>query len=446
MDWQLDLKTLVGDALPMVKRECTVILGAGLAGLAAAGRLKKNARILEKTSAIGGLCDTNVEGGFRFDRTGHLLHLGHPRSRRLIEKALDDEPLKLERKSRIFSHGVYTHYPFQANTFGLPRDVVAECLVGFMRARERDKRSSGEPRTFADFIHRHFGEGIARHFMVPYNTKLWGVSPEEITADWCRRFVPIPTPEEVVAGAVGLVQEQMGYNANFLYPKFGIGELPAALSRQVGGIELGSSPKQIDFKGRRLYLRGEWVSYNALISTIPLDVLVGLLGNPPPKIRNAAKRLKCSSLRYVDVALRRLAGTEYHWTYVPERKYPFYRVGCYSNFSPQMAPRGKSNLYVELAGRGPIKLDTLGPKIASGLTDMGIIDKADDIEFMRPRFLKHAYVVYDMNYEKNVPAILAWLEEHGIFSAGRYARWEYSSMEDAILQGMAAAEKVKEYV
>ena len=37
---------------------------------------------------------------------------------------------------------------------------------------------------------RYFGEGIARHFMLPYNEKLWGVHPREITAAWCSRFVP----------------------------------------------------------------------------------------------------------------------------------------------------------------------------------------------------------------------------------------------------------------
>src|ERR1039458_2428152 len=36
------------------------------------------------------------------------------------------------------------------------------------------------------------GAGISKHFMIPYNERLWGVSPSEITAAWCSRFVPLP--------------------------------------------------------------------------------------------------------------------------------------------------------------------------------------------------------------------------------------------------------------
>ena len=63
---------------------------------------------------------------------------------------------------------------------------------------------------------------------------------------------------------------------------------------------------------------------------------------------------------------------------------------------------------------------------------------------MRPRYLPYAYVVYDKHYTKAVNALLPWLEEHSIFCAGRYAVWEYSAMEDAMMQGFEAANKVKE--
>lgn len=362
----------------------------------------------------------------------------------MMASILDEEPLRLSRKSRIFSHGVYTHYPFQANTFGLPREVVAECLTGFVRARERGQRDRKMPKSFAEFIDCHFGEGIARHFMTPYNTKLWNVSPKQITAGWCKRFVPIPTVEEVVSGALGLPQEEMGYNAHFFYPRTGIGELPIGLARRVKNVEFQTSIAKIDFRRKRLFVKGEWAPYKSLINTIPLRDLLQLLEKPPARIAEAIALLQCKGLRYVDVALKTPALNDYHWSYVPEQKYPFYRVGCYSNFSPCMAPPGQSNYYVELAARGRIRLDELGPRIVSGLQDMGIVNDPRDVLFMHPRYIKHAYVIYDMNYEKHVPSILSWLEQQDIFSAGRYARWEYSSMEDAILQGIIAADKAKE--
>ena len=55
--------------------------------------------------------------------------------------------------------------------------------------------------------------------MIPYNEKLWGVHPREITAAWCSRFVPLPKLEQVIAGAVGAGPPELGYNQSFLYPK-----------------------------------------------------------------------------------------------------------------------------------------------------------------------------------------------------------------------------------
>ncbi len=427
----------------MKRRELNVIIGAGLAGLAAAYRLKRGYRLIEKRDRPGGLCDTVEERGFRFDRTGHLLHLSHSRVRRVVMNLLENEPVALERRSRIFSHGVYTHYPFQANTYGLPKEVVAECLCGFIEAASARQKTKPAA-SFEEFILRHFGRGIAEHFMIPYNTKLWGVHPREITAAWCQRFVPTPSAEEVVAGAVGLTQDKMGYNARFLYPQTGIEELPNAFARKVGDIEYGTAPRAIDFRNRRVRLAGEWVPYRALVNTIPLKKLVSLFVDPPRRIVTMADGLRCSSLRYLDIALNKPCGTEFHWTYVPERKYPFYRVGCFSNFSEQMAPAGKSNLYVELAARGRINLARLMPRVSRGLMEMGIISSANDIAFALPRYLPHAYVVYDNHYEKAVPKLLSWLEEQHIYCAGRYARWEYAAMEDALVQGFDAADKIRE--
>jgi protoporphyrinogen oxidase len=416
-----------------------VIIGAGLAGLSAALELKRGFRIFERRDAPGGLVDTVEEQGFRFDRTGHLLHLSDRRARRLVVDLLGDRLLEVERRARIFSHGVYTHYPFQANTHGLPAEVVAECLDGFRAAHAARRGERVEKRTFEEFVLAHFGPGIARHFMIPYNRKLWGVHPREITDEWCDRFVPTPTLAEVEAGAAGDSQDRMGYNATFLYPKRGVGELTRAMASRVGEVELGAAIRAVDHRGKRVRVPGRWVPYSALIATLPLDLLAARLVDPPRRIAAAARALRCASLRYLDVALERRPGVDHHWTYVPERRYPFYRVGSYSSFSPGMAPRGKGSLYVELASRRPVPLDRLMRRVVPGLVEMGIIARESDISFVRPRRIRHAYVVYDRHWSRSRTTLIEWLERSGIFTAGRYARWEYAAMEDAIIQGIEAA-------
>ena len=55
--------------------------------------------------------------------------------------------------------------------------------------------------------------------------------------------------------------------------------------------------------------------------------------------------------------------------------------------------------------------------------------------------IPHAYVLYDEQYGPASQAILEWLEARDILVAGRYGRWEYSSMEDALLTGRECARK-----
>jgi protoporphyrinogen oxidase len=279
--------------------------------------------------------------------------------------------------------------------------------------------------------------------MIPYNRKLWGLHPREITAAWCDRFVPTPGLAEVVRGALVAPQDRLGYNATFFYPRGGIGELPARMAARVDGIELRTAPTAIDFRGRRMRVKGAWAPYRACIASAPLDALLGLLVDPPAFVVAARRQLRCAGLRYLDVALDRRPGTPHHWSYVPEPRFPFYRVGAYSHFSPSMAPRGKGSLYVELASRRPVRLDAVMPGVIAGLTEMGVIRSAADIRFVRPRSIPRAYVVYDAGYEAAVAAVVPWLEGHGILPVGRYGRWEYAAMEDAIAQGFSAAETAR---
>jgi protoporphyrinogen oxidase len=429
----------------MAQRTPVAILGAGLTGLSAAIELDQRSvpyRIFEKLTVPGGHAVTREDNGFRFDRTGHLLHLKSDALRAQVLDWIGPDHLRVQRRSVIWSNGVYTRYPFQANTYGLPPAVAYECLSGFLNAHFA--KDQPEPRNFEEFCLSHFGEGISRHFMIPYNSRLWGVHPREITSAWCQRFVPLPRLEDVIAGAVGLNDRELGYNTNFIYPRLGIGELAQGMARRVPGLELERSPLRIELGARRLVFADEAVDFDVLLSSIPLPTLLGLIDELPQPVRAAAGNLRCSHLDYLDVALCRPSGKDFHWAYVPEAKYPFYRVGHYSHFSPALAPPGKASLYVELADRSRPDLAQLLPQVAQGLIEMGIIDSPDEIEFARARRIDFAYVIFDHEYFGALDVIRPFLEESRIISSGRYGNWNYSAMEDAIVFGKTAADRALE--
>jgi protoporphyrinogen oxidase len=244
---------------------------------------------------------------------------------------------------------------------------------------------------------------------------------------------------------VGLHDRELGYNAEFLYPRGGIGELPEAIHRALPvRAEPGVAATAIDARRRIVYAGREAVPYRRLISTLPLPRTIALLADAPARVRRLARRLRCAPLDYLDVALDRPAGNDHHWSYVPEARLPFYRVGAYTNFSAGVAPRGKGSLYVELASRGPFRAGEHWPRVLRGLVEMGLVRGAPDVRFVRHRRLPFAYVLYDRAWEETRAALHAFLRERGITACGRYGSWEYSAMEDALLEGRAAAEQAKE--
>jgi len=57
--------------------------------------------------------------------------------------------------------------------------------------------------------------------------------------------------------------------------------------------------------------------------------------------------------------------------------------------------------------------------------------------------IPYAYVIFDHNYERCRKLLFDFLAEQGIQTGGRWGGWGYGGMEDAMLDGKAAAEAVQ---
>lgn len=424
-----------------------VILGAGLTGLSTALHLRGRPYLVaEREQRVGGKARSRRRDGYTFDVTGHWLHLRDDRVKALVGELFDGHQLvEIERSTGVYTHGVMLPYPFQANLHGLPVEVVRDCLTQFIEAQVLAASPETPPaQTFREFAERRFGRGIAELFFVPYNTKLWGVPPEELTPNWGSRFIPLPEVGQVVGGALGLRQDGLGYNARFVYPRAGgIDHLPEAMaarlrSRDPESIAVGCAAEEIDVVARRVKLStyDDWIDYHALVSTMPLPQLVARIPTAPPHVREAAAALRWVSWRYLDIATRTAPPIHEHWVYVPEPHIPFFRVGVYSNALPAMAPPGGGALYVELADRSG---EPDMPVIIKHLVEMGALAAPDDIAFSELHEVECAYVLFDDACEAATRTIHEWLAEVGVRSCGRYGAWIYNSMEDSIIQGMEAA-------
>jgi len=423
-----------------------VIIGAGLSGMSTAFHLGRDYELFEKEAQPGGLVITHERQGFHFDVTGHWLHMRDNGIRDMVQKLMPGKLTDVTRDSRIFSKGVYTLYPFQTNTFGLPVETVKEIIQGFIKARY-ETVWSGEPATFEEWVLRHMGEGIAKHFMIPYNEKLWLTHPRDMTPLWCQIYVPKPTLDQILDGALRPPTDVIGYNASFTYPKKGgIGALSAALAKALPQEHLHYNvhPLRIDAKKRCLTLSdGRSIGYKNLVSTMPLDELIPLIADAPLAVRTAATKLVKNQVYYFNVGLNRKPGNGAHWIYFPEKPFTFYRAGCYSSAVPSMAPKGGASLYVEISHRGQLPPQkALWQQVEKGLMESGFLRSRDDVVFVEGRNIPCAYVVFDANWKSSLDRIFPWLTQHGIHSIGRYGRWTYNSMETALIDGRETARAI----
>jgi UDP-galactopyranose mutase len=500
----------------------TVVIGAGPTGLSAAYHLGENVLLIDQNETVGGWCRSIEDGGFTFDYAGHIMFSKEEYVHKLYEMLLGDNVHWQDREAWIYSKNVYTRYPFQGALYGLPPEVIKECILGAIEARfgtldsakpapsnngngnghvngnghhngngkhalpdadyrllttnyvagdpkefvdccadgvvdsfnGRDSAScdseySGEPRNFEEFIYKVWGKGIGKHFAIPYNKKLWAVPLNEMETSWLGGRVPLPDLGEIIEGALHPVPKPMGPNARFGYPLRGGFQalMDGFLPHLKGDLRLSTRVAAVSPSRHTLTLDdGTEVAYEQLISTMPLPVLVKLMGNEAPaEVRRAAEGLRHVSVRCVNLGIGRENLTDKHWIYYPEDTV-FHRIFMQGNASPHCNAPGGFGLTCEITYSEykplPCDGDELIQRCIEDCHKVGIFNEDDPVWVANQVDMPHAYVVYDHERPKNVATIRDWLATKDIILSGRYSEWEYYNSDHAFTAGKAAAEMV----
>lgn len=424
-----------------------IVLGGGLAGLSAAWHLQKkgiDCQVFEKEPEAGGLCRSKNIDGFTFDYDGHLLHFKQGYTFNFIKNLLGSNLSEHQRSAWVYLNGASTRYPFQANLYGLAPSVIKECLLGFIEANKNGRIHRKDNLTFLDWIYQTFGKGIARHFMIPYNTKFWTLPPQELTCAWLSGFIPVPSLSQTIEGTIEENQRQFGYNARFWYPKKGgIGQVALALAAQIKNLYTHCRITGIDIKKREIKIdSGCREKFDYLISTMPLPQMPHLIDGFPKKLHFLFAKLKWNSIFNLNLGIERKEESGRHWIYFPQEDISFFRVGFFNNFSSTLSPRNKSSLYAEVSYSKdkPIDRNNIVSRIKKDLKRVGILAQNDIICAQDVNDIKYGYPIYNKNYYTARESILKFLNQHGISPCGRYGSWRYFSIEDAILDGRRVAD------
>ena len=245
----------------------------------------------------------------------------------------------------------YTGYPFQGNLHGLPVDVATDCLLGLIEAHRNPP--SVAPANFAEWARATFGDGIAKHFFLPYNERVWATPPEQMDYRWIADRVPVPDLAETIRGALEPPKIRYGPNSSFWYPEEGgIESLPKGLMAPLDPdrVHLDTEVATIDASRRVVTtVAGEEFAYEELISSLPLPVLVRLVEGAPQHVRDAAARLRWNTVYTVLLGIRRANISDQHWVYFHEDEFMFHRISYPMNFSPTLVPEGCSSIMAEIS-------------------------------------------------------------------------------------------------
>jgi protoporphyrinogen oxidase len=457
----------------------TAIIGAGPTGLSAAYHLGHDAVLFDRNNMVGGWCRSIKEKGFTFDYAGHVMFSNDPAVLELYEVLLGSNLHWQEREAWIYSKDTYTRYPFQGALHGLPPEVIKECIMGAIEARFGVGKSGAtgavaadccgdgsvalpgtnvaaidrsKPANFEEFIYQVWGAGIAKHFALPYNRKLWGLPLTEMETSWLGGRVPLPNLEEIIEGALAPARKPTGPNARFGYPlRGGFQALMSGFVPHIKGtIELNAEVVAVSPRQHRMTLAdGRCYEYETLVSTMPLPELVKMIGEEAPEeVRKAAAALRHVSVRCVNLGVAREKITDKHWIYYPEDSTIFHRIFVQGNASPDCNPPGGFGLTCEISyspEHKPLALSgqALIDRCIQDCIQVGLLREDDEILVAHEVDMPYAYVVYDHARAKNVETIRSWLAMADIILAGRYGEWEYYNSDHAFIAGRRAAEAVK---
>jgi protoporphyrinogen oxidase len=446
-----------------------LVIGAGPAGLTCAYVLAKaghEVRVLEQDPVyVGGISRTVNYKGFLFDIGGHRFFSKSKAVVDLWDEILPDDFIDRPRLSRIYYGGKFYAYPLKA--FEALRNLgpleSAACMASFAWASLFPIR---EPRTFHQWVRNQFGERLFRIFFKTYTEKVWGMSCDEISADWAAQRIK---GLDLLAAVFDALGRSLGIRRSsaegpktliesFRYPRRGPGMMWEACAAKIlargGQVDMG-----VRVTGLAWSAEAGWWTVSAqgadgarlefqarnVISSAPLREIVADL-SPAPACLEAAKSLKYRDFLTVVLIGKPRMELPDNWIYIHDPSVKVGRVQNFRSWSPEMIPDGVSTClgleYFCFEGDGlwaskDAELIELAKREIAAIGLMNAEDVADACVVRQAK----AYPVYDEDYRRHVEAVREELS--GLYPTlhlvGRNGMHKYNNQDHAMMTGLLTA-------
>ena len=454
------------------------ILGAGPTGIGAAWRLSQH--ISSNDNRDSGPCDchpfllideSTVPGGraasittaegFTFDYGGHVLfpHLEYTEFIELLDRVIPEWHWSTPVRG-VWLANRFIPTPVQRNIHRLPLRVLAECLWGLLR-RLPAEPNEAEP-SLQQYLEGQFGEPLTRHVLAPLNRKMWAHDPQVLGSAWSSHRSGSKEkniPDVRVFAAIRnllLNRDDAGWteSTTVRYPlKGGVGAiwdrvfamLPASCRR------LGSRVTQLDAGMKKLWFSdGSTIHYERLVSSIPLDHLLGMIRDRP-ELRSRSTEFRAAKVQLFGFGLSGAIPEvlrNVHAVNIPDPKVPFWRVNFPSNFSPGNVPDSENTWSILCESSLSRELDARyePDQIEAALRQIGFLRPSNKVISVFTSELEHGYPVPFAGRDKLLDQVQRQLEGLEIYSRGRFGGWRYevSNQDHAFMQGVEVADRLRD--
>ncbi len=447
----------------MMKMKKIIILGAGPAGLSAGLELIKNGydvTIIEREKQVGGISKTILKKGNRFDVGGHRFFTKSDEVNKLWEDALGKDFRLTPRLSRIFYEKKFFMYPIELKDTmkkaGIGTSLL--CMASYVRYHLFPIKPE---KSFADWTTNRFGRKLFKMFFKSYTEKVWGISTDDLSADWAaQRIKGLSLWEAVKNAAFKPKVKAKSLIDEFKYPKHGPGMMYEKFAdnftknggKIVFGVEITSLKHN---KGKIIGLlgldeKGNPVKFTAdsFLSTIPLPNTVRFLDPSVREANGINKKLKFRDFLSVNLVINKKNIFPDCWIYVHDPTVTVGRVQNFKNWSQDMASSNKvtpigceyfCNQGDELWTKSDDELISLA---SDEMERVGLIKKDDILEGNVYR-MRDAYPVYNGDYQKYIKQARIIIDKiDNLHIAGRGGMFRYNNMDHSILSGLYAARAI----
>ncbi len=448
-----------------------VIIGAGPAGLTAGYLLAKeniSVTLLEADPHyVGGIARTIQYKGYCFDIGGHRFFSKSQEVEALWSEILPNDLLVRGRSSQIFYNKNYFAYPLKAFDALKKLGIIesTRCVLSYLKVKIFP---IAKPISFADWVTNHFGKRLYSIFFKTYTEKVWGMSCDEISADWAAQrikglsltsailnaFFPQKKNKKVIKTLID----------SFRYPRKGPGMLWEACADKIrqyhGDVLLGCRVNHLEFDKQSNQWgvhyqdeKGEVHTINAthVISSAPLrELVVDYFSSAiSPEVVHAAKQLHYRDFMIVVLMLKENSSFTDNWIYIHDPHVDVARIQNFKSWSPDMVPDPTMSCYgMEYFCFSEDHLwsaadDFLIEKATSELMKLGLAKKEDVVDGYVLRQPK-AYPVYDHHYQAHVEKIRLELEARfpSLYLVGRNGMHKYNNQDHAMMTAMLTVKNI----